>query len=263
VKTGYTNSSAASALYTISTTLPAPAFSVAAGTYSSAQTVSITDATAGAIIYYTTNGATPTTSSSVYSGPISVSATETLKAIAAETGYTTSAASSAAYTIHPSLPAPAFSVAAGSYAASQSVAISDATSGTTIYYTTNGTAPTTSSTVYSGPITVSATETLEAIAVETGYTTSSHLLGGGGNLHRTAVGDTQRCNVIGSHLLHHQRHHAHDGLDDVRWSALDQRKYDDYRHCSEVRICQQPCGHGNVQDRPGPGHANVLAGRWD
>ncbi len=173
VKTGYTNSSAASALYTISTTLPAPAFSVAAGTYSSAQTVSITDATAGAIIYYTTNGATPTTSSSVYSGPISVSATETLKAIAAETGYTTSAASSAAYTIHPSLPAPAFSVAAGSYAASQSVAISDATSGTTIYYTTNGTAPTTSSTVYSGPITVSATETLEAIAVETGYTTSS------------------------------------------------------------------------------------------
>ena len=175
VETGYANSAVASALYTISAgALPTPTFSPAAGTYTSSQTVSISDATAGATIYYTTNGTAPTTSSAVYSGQITVSAKETLEAIAVETGYTNSAVASALYTISAgALPTPTFSPAAGTYTSSQTVSISDATAGATIYYTTNGTAPTTSSAVYSGQITVSATETLEAIAVETGYTNSA------------------------------------------------------------------------------------------
>ena len=174
VETGYANSPVATAAYTISasSTLPAPAFSPAAGTYTSSQSVTISDATAGATIYYTTNGSTPTTSSSVYNGAITVSATETLEAIAVETGYTNSSVATATYTIKPVLPAPAFSPAAGTYTSSQSVTMSDATAGTTIYYTTNGSTPTTSSSVYNGAITVSATETLEAIAIETGYTNS-------------------------------------------------------------------------------------------
>ncbi len=184
VESGYTNSPVATATYTISKTLPAPTFSVAAGTYTSSQTVSISDATAGTTIYYTTNGTTPTTSSAKYAGAITVSATETLEAIAVETGYTNSAVATAAYTISKALPAPAFSVAAGTYTSSQTVSISDATAGTTIYYTTNGTTPTTSSAKYTGAITVSATETLEAIAVETGYTNSpvaiaAYTIGGG------------------------------------------------------------------------------------
>jgi hypothetical protein len=52
------------------------------------------------------------------------------------------------------------------------VTISDATAGTTIYYTTDGTTPTTSSTQYSDPVTVSGTETLEAIAVKAGFANS-------------------------------------------------------------------------------------------
>jgi LysM repeat protein len=170
VKAGYTNSATASAAYTIAPVLPTPTFSLAPGTYTTLQTVTISDATAGTTIYYTTNGTMPTTSSSVYSGAITVSATETLEAIAVKTAYTNSATASAAYAIAPVLPVPTFSLAPGTYTTSQTVTIGDATAGTTIYYTTNGTMPTTSSSVYSGAITVSATETLEAIAVKTGYT---------------------------------------------------------------------------------------------
>ena len=151
-----------------------PAFSPSGGTYTGAQTVTISDATAGATIHYTTNGTTPTISSAVYSGPIAVSATETLEAIATVSGESTSATGSAAFTISSQTAAtPTFSTAAGTYASAQTVAITDATSSATIHYTTNGTTPNTSSAVYSGPITVSASETLEAIASATGYTTSA------------------------------------------------------------------------------------------
>ena len=77
----------------------APTFSLAAGTYTSAQTVTISDTTPGATIYYTTDGTTPTTSSSVYSGPITVSSTETLEAVAVASGYSLSSVASAPFAI--------------------------------------------------------------------------------------------------------------------------------------------------------------------
>ena len=134
--------------------------------------MSIFDATSGATIYYTTNGTAPTTSSTRYTGPITVSSTETLEAIAVVTGDTNSAVASVTYTITPTVSTPTFSPAAGTYTSPQSVTFSDATSGATIYYTTNGTTPTTASTRYTGPITVSSTETLEAIAVATATPTA-------------------------------------------------------------------------------------------
>jgi hypothetical protein len=76
-----------------------PVFKPGTGKYSSTQKVTITDATPGAVIYYTIGGATPTAKSTKYKGAIAVSATETLKAIAAATGYTDSAVASATYSI--------------------------------------------------------------------------------------------------------------------------------------------------------------------
>jgi len=169
---GYSTSAVASAAYTINLPAATPSFSVTPGTYSSVQTVSISDATPGSTIYYTTNGATPTTGSTPYSGPVTVSSSETIEAIATASGYSTSAVASAAYTINLPAATPSFSVTPGTYSSMQTVSISDSTPGAAIYYTTNGTTPTTSSCIYSGPVSVSATETIEAIATASGYSQS-------------------------------------------------------------------------------------------
>jgi len=171
VVSGNAPSSMASATYVITPPAAAPTYSPVAGSYTSAQTVSFADATPGATYYYTTNGAVPTTSSTLYTGPITVSASETVEAIAVAPGYSSSAASAAKYTLVAQ--APTFSPVAGSYTSAQTVTFADATPGATIYYTTNGTVPTTASTQYAGPITVSASETVIAVAVAAGYSNSA------------------------------------------------------------------------------------------
>ena len=175
VVTGSAPSGVATAAYVISQgSTAAPVFSVAAGSYTSTQTVSIADTTAGATVNYTIDGSVPTTSSPVYVGPITIAATETLNAVATATGYTQSAITSASYVIaKPAAVAPVFTVPGGSYSAAQTVGIVETTTGATVYYTTDGSVPTTASALYTGPITVSASETLDAIATVTGYTQST------------------------------------------------------------------------------------------
>jgi len=75
-----------------------PAITPGTGSYSSSQSVTITDATAGATIYYTTDGSAPTTASTKYTGAITVSSNETLNAIATATGYAQSTTATATYT---------------------------------------------------------------------------------------------------------------------------------------------------------------------
>ena len=77
-----------------------PVFSVDGGTYAEAQSVEISCATSGAKIYYTTDGLTPTESSTEYTGtPVSVSASKLLRAIAIKAGSAYSDVASAEYTI--------------------------------------------------------------------------------------------------------------------------------------------------------------------
>jgi hypothetical protein len=71
----------------------------APGSFTTSQSVKLTDTTAGAVIYYTTNGSPPTTNSSVYSAPIQVSATTSINAIAVAPGYAPSAVVGGTYSI--------------------------------------------------------------------------------------------------------------------------------------------------------------------
>jgi hypothetical protein len=148
----------------------APTFDPGGGTYVADQNITITSSTPNATIHYTMDGTTPGAYSTKYTGPVAISAPTTLKAVAVASGYLTSNVTSAFYDV--GVMPPTFKPAPGTYTAGQSVTLSDSTSGTTIYYTTNGTTPTTSSTKYTGPISVSSTTTIEAVAAESGLTTS-------------------------------------------------------------------------------------------
>lgn len=160
---------------TFQATAATPTFSPGAGSYGPAQTVTISTTTPGATLLYTTNGSTPACPSTgtTYTAPITVAVSETVKAIACASGYTDSAVGSAAYTINGAAAAPTFSPVAGTYATTQNVTLTSSTAGATIYYTTDGTTPTHSSSVYGSPVLVPSSLTIKAIAAKTGFSDSS------------------------------------------------------------------------------------------
>ena len=170
---GYSVSNVGTASFTIETPATTPVISPAAGTYDSAQPVTITDTTPNAVIYYTTNGTSPTTASTKYGGAFTVSASATVEAIAIAPGYDPSLVATAKYVITPPAATPTFTPPAGTYASAQTVTIASATKGALIFYTTNGVAPTVNSAKYTAPIAISKTATLKAVAIDTGYSLSN------------------------------------------------------------------------------------------
>jgi hypothetical protein len=161
---------------------PAPG---ADGTYTSSSdfTVTITCATSGATIHYTTDGSTPTVSTTEYTTPIPVAGngtTLTIKAVGTKSGMTDSALAQGTYKVnYTQVSTPQFVPPAGTYSTDQSVTISTTTSGATIYYTTDGSDPTTSSTKLtygSTPIPVtgpSTNDTIKAYATKAGMSDST------------------------------------------------------------------------------------------
>jgi hypothetical protein len=173
VKSGQVNSPIATAVYTVLNPARTPVISPVGGTYSTAQTVTITDAS-GVPIYYTTNGTTPTTTSNRYTGPFTVNSTTTVEAMATGSVYTPSPVALASYTIQVPAATPVLSPGPGSYTGSVTVSISSATAGATIRYTTNGSDPSTNLAGFSSPatITLSSTSTLKAKAYKVGMADS-------------------------------------------------------------------------------------------
>ena len=167
VKDGMNDSAVASVSYTIKGTVATPVFSVASGAVDSGTSVTITCATDGAKIYYTTDGTEPTAANTEYTDAISVTPPMTLKAIAVKDGMNDSAVASASYTIKETVATPAFSPDSGAVNSGTSVTITCATEGAKIYYTTDENEPTAESTEYTGAsISVTPPMTLKAIAVK-------------------------------------------------------------------------------------------------
>ena len=79
-------------------TVSAPSFTPAGGSFSGSVSVTISTSTSGATIHYTTDGADPTTSSSVYSSALTFNSTTTLKARAFKSGMNDSDVTTATYT---------------------------------------------------------------------------------------------------------------------------------------------------------------------
>jgi alpha-tubulin suppressor-like RCC1 family protein len=148
-----------------------PTFSLAAGIYTTNQTVTISSATVGATIYYTTDGTPPTTASPVYSVPVSITATTTLQAKAVKAGLSDSNVTSALYTLQ--VATPTMAPGSGTYTTPQTVTISSSSPSPSIRYTTDGTDPTAASTLYTGPIAIGTSTTLKAKGFKAGWTDST------------------------------------------------------------------------------------------
>jgi formylglycine-generating enzyme required for sulfatase activity len=133
-------------------------------TYTETQTVTLT-ADEASTIYYTVDGSTPTTGSSVYNSGISIETDTTLKFFAVDGVDNTEAVQTQSYVIDTTVPTTTASPLGNTYNETQTVTLTADESGT-IYYTTDGATPNESSIVYSGPISIDNITTLKFFAID-------------------------------------------------------------------------------------------------
>lgn len=170
-RSGWTDSAVARATYTLQVPEPAitPASSLAHAPI--AASISIPP---GSTVRFTTDGSDPVATSDIVSGSIIIERSLQIRAQAERAGWDSSAVVTGAYTLQPLTPTA--SLPAGSYVGEQVVVLSNATAGTTIRYTLDGTMPTSASPTATGPIALPGMCTLTAVASRTGWTDSQALV---------------------------------------------------------------------------------------
>ena len=145
--------------------VPSPQLTPGPGTFPTAISVQITAQDPLSVSRYTLDGSDPTTASQLYTAPLTIATTADLRVRGFRSGWNSSSAVGGTYQIGAPLTPPTFSPQSGTYQTSVVVSIS-APASTTIRYTLDGTPPSTSSALYSGPLTVTQSTTLKAIAVQ-------------------------------------------------------------------------------------------------
>ena len=150
----------------VDTPIATPTFDPPGGSFLGFVDVTISCASPDVDIRYTTDGSVPTSCAPLYTAGGAVRLTENtaLKARAYKPWVTRGDVASATYEISHAIAKPVISPPPGAYNSDQVVTISCTTDGVTIHYTTDGSAPTQFSPVYPGPIDVTATATIKAIA---------------------------------------------------------------------------------------------------
>ncbi len=171
-RTNYLPSSVSTFTYTFFVPLDPVVITPPGGSYTSIQKVTLSNSNVGGTIRYTTTGVDPTEASPIYSGPINVSSSKTIKAIV-YVGSFSSIVSQADYNITLPATAPIFSLVPGTYN-NQSILLNTTTpSPYTIRYTTDGTDPDEASNLYTGSgVYVSNNLTLKARVYKTDWSTS-------------------------------------------------------------------------------------------
>jgi Chitobiase/beta-hexosaminidase C-terminal domain/FG-GAP-like repeat len=149
------------------TTAPVVTASPPGGQYAVGQAITLS-ANEPATIYYTTNGSVPTRSSTAYTGPITLNSGFTLRYIGVDAAGNASAPAQQAYTV-PTVDTTAPVVTAtpdgGQYSVGQQITLTSNEPGK-IFFTIDGSTPTTGSPVYTAPITLTAAFTLCYFAVD-------------------------------------------------------------------------------------------------
>ncbi len=147
-----------------------PQFNIVGGQYFEEQGVVITCQTIDADIYYTLDGSEPTTASTLYTEPVNITASKTLKAKAFLAGWYASNIRTANYELIAS--DPEFDLVGGIFYQTQIAGLSSVTDGAVIRYTLDGTDPTELSNEYTVPVAINVSGELRAKVFRTGWTAS-------------------------------------------------------------------------------------------
>jgi hypothetical protein len=127
-------------------------------------------------IYFTTDGSDPTQGSQMYTAPLKLTGSIVLKAIALADGKAESEVAEYIYTMAGQVAAPTASLPSGTIDVGSEISLSTTTVGATIYYTTNGTAPTVDNLrdcfAYESPIAISRPVSIRMFAVMQGMNPS-------------------------------------------------------------------------------------------
>jgi hypothetical protein len=156
-------------------TVATPTFTPLDGaTFAGSQAVTLACATAGAAIRYTLDGSDPTAASALYTAPVQLTQTTTVKARGFAAGMADSAVASATYTRLETVATPTFAPLDGTtFTGSQAVTLACATPGAAIRYTLDGSEPTAASALYTAPVQLTQTTTVKARAFVAGMADSA------------------------------------------------------------------------------------------